>query len=176
LSYELLEYRSTPESFRAQSPRAPTEYGTVQLYSCTAVSDRAFRQVWPRVTSLPHLRLLMCSWVVTLSYKLFEYRSDLESSRAQSPRAPTEYGTVVPPSQRPCFRLVATGDVPPPPPVSACCVAGLQDTRVPLRSGVFPRPKSSGAHGVRYRCTAVNDRASALWPRVTFPPPSPLAV
>jgi hypothetical protein len=48
-------------------------------------------------------------------------------------------------SQRPCFRLVATGDVPPP--ISACCVAGLQVTRVPLQSGVFPRPKSSGAHG-----------------------------
>ena len=118
MSYELLEYRSTPESFRAQSPRAPTEYGTVQLYSCTAVSDRAFRQVWPRVTSLPNLRLLMCSWVVTLSYKLLEYRSNPESFRAQSPRAPTEYGTVVPQSATVLPPSVATGDVPPPSPLA----------------------------------------------------------
>ena len=53
--------------------------------------------LWPRVTFLPHLRLL-CSWVVNLE---------------------------------------------------------LQVTRVPLQSGVFPRPKSSGAHGafssIRYQ-------------------------
>ena len=66
----------------------------VQLYR----SQRpCFRPVWPRVTSLPHLRLL-CSLVVTLSHKLFEYRSDLEPSRAQSPQAPKEYGTTVPQS------------------------------------------------------------------------------
>lgn len=80
-----------------------------------------FRQVWPRVTSLPHLRLL-CSWVVNLE---------------------------------------------------------LQVTRVPLQSGVFPRPKSSGAHGafssIRYQAWQQTKNWRACVPCHSYGPAPPFS-